>query len=138
MTQNIPSGFTPHTRKSAFTAPWEPLFSKREEAQARLGTYLREAHCNSRGLVHGGFVSAIADNAMGLSCALVLRGDGREVRSLVTISQSTDFLGMGKVGEWFETDSTVLKTSRSMGFVNCLLTADGRPVARSSATFKIG
>ena len=86
-----PSGFEPHFRQSLFTDPWEPLYSKVEPRHVSIGTWLRDVHCNSRGLVHGGFVSTIADNAMGLTCVAGLRDDGREVKGLVTITLNVDF-----------------------------------------------
>jgi uncharacterized protein (TIGR00369 family) len=133
-----PEGFAPHFRKSPFTAPWEPIYSKVEAEQVRLGVWLREVHCNSRGLVHGGFVSSMADNAMGLSCVTALEAAGREAGSLVTISLHVDFAGMAKLGAWFETDSDVVKLTRALGFVGCLVSADGTVVARGTATFKLG
>ena len=68
MTESIvPDGFAPHFRASPLTAPWEPLFSRRTADSVMIGLRIREVHCNSRGFVHGGLISAIADNAMGLS-----------------------------------------------------------------------
>ena len=99
----IPDSYAPHFRKSAFTDPWEPLYSRVTPEQISLGTVLREAHCNSRGIIHGGFISAIADNAMGLSCVQIMKGQGRDVKSLVTVNLSVDFTGMAKVGEWIAT-----------------------------------
>ena len=131
----IPDGYQPYTRISPFTEPWFPLHARVEETQYRLGTYLREAHCNRRGLIHGGFIAAIADNAMGLSLGRVLRGEGQEVSSIVTLNLSTDYLGMARVGQWFETDSRVLKAGRATGFVECYLLADGERIARANATF---
>jgi hypothetical protein len=47
-------------------------------------------HTNSRGLVHGGLIAALADNAMGLSC-----GQGRQgvSQGLITVNLSVDYLG---------------------------------------------
>lgn len=138
MTQSPPNGFTPHFRKSSFTDPWEPLFSKSDENQVKLGVYLTEAHCNSRGLVHGGFISAIADNAMGLSCGVGLGILERtDVKGLVTVSLATDFVGMAKVGEWLETNSRIVKLTNSIGFMSCYIQTGENLVASSTATFKI-
>ena len=139
MTQpDIPEGFVPHFRKSLFTDPWEPLFSKVTSDHVSIGTRLRDVHCNSRGLVHGGFVSAIADNAMGLTCAACLNSVNREFSSLVTISLNVDFVGLASLGQWFEAESEVVKLTGQLGFVNGLLLADGELVARATSTFKIG
>ncbi|MEP3654373.1 MAG: PaaI family thioesterase [Litorimonas sp.] len=134
----IPEGYSPHFRKSAFTDPWEPLYSDVSPKQISLGTVLREAHCNSRGIIHGGFISAIADNAMGLSCVQVMKNEGRDVKSLVTVNLSVDFTGMAKVGEWIATDSEVVKLGGSLGFVRTRLVTETGPIARANATFKLG
>jgi acyl-coenzyme A thioesterase PaaI-like protein len=58
----------PHFKTSPVTTPSAPLFSRRGERSVEIGLWLREAHCNSCGLLHGGVIAALADNAMGLSC----------------------------------------------------------------------
>ena len=66
---DIPDGFEPHFRKSPLTDPWEPLYSKRTDKAVIIGLRLAKPHTNGRGLVHGGLITALADNAMGYSCA---------------------------------------------------------------------
>lgn len=133
----IPETYAPHFRKSAFTDPWEPLYSRVDAEQISLGTVLRDAHCNSRGIIHGGFISAIADNAMGLSCVQIMKEQGREVKSLVTVNLNVDFTGMAKVGEWIATDSEVVKLGGSLGFVRTRLVTEKGVIARANATFKL-
>jgi uncharacterized protein (TIGR00369 family) len=132
-----PDGFIPHFKKSPFTDPFEPLYSRIDPAQISIGTWLREAHCNSRGLVHGGFVATLADNAMGLTCVSALKAEGREVTSLVTISLNVDYVGMAKIGDWIDTESTAIRLTKSLGFINGLIKANDRVIARATATFKI-
>ncbi|PKP80679.1 MAG: thioesterase [Alphaproteobacteria bacterium HGW-Alphaproteobacteria-18] len=134
----IPDGYTPHFRKSRFTDPWEPLYSKTEARQVSIGLVLSEAHCNSRGLVHGGLIASLADNAMGLSCVAALKEEARtSPAGLVTITLNTDYLGSAKIGQWLATDTHFVKTGGSICFADCLVRADGIPVARASATFKV-
>ena len=134
---NIPKTYAPHFRKSAFTDPWEPLYSRVTPEQISLGTILRDAHCNSRGIIHGGFISAIADNAMGLTCAAQMKTQGRNVTSLVTVNLNVDFTGMAKIGDWISTESEIVKLGGSLGFVRCQLKTGDAIVARANATFKI-
>ncbi len=129
----IPNGFEPHFRKSPLTDPWEPLFSKRVETAVILGLYADDQHTNSRGFVHGGLITALADNAMGLSCAV----QHDAVGSLVTVNLSIDFLGGAQKGQWLEFDTSFSKTGRSINFAQCFVTADGEPCARANATFKM-
>ncbi len=67
--ENIPEGFEPHFRKSPFTDPWEPLYSRRTDKAVFMGLRLAKPHTNARGLIHGGLIASLADNAMGYSCA---------------------------------------------------------------------
>lgn len=132
----IPPGFAPHTRSSPATAPWEPLFAAIDhEAPAfALACEIAEAHCNARGFLHGGVAAGLADNAMGLSYGLALRGEVGG--GLVTVSLSLDYAGSGRIGQWLVVRPRVLKAGSGMGFVDAVLTADEAIVARASATFR--
>jgi uncharacterized protein (TIGR00369 family) len=133
----IPDGFQPHTRKSPLTEPWEPLFAKVLSDRLILGAEIRDAHCNSRGLVHGGFIAALADNAMGLSCMTVLKArPDNTIASLVTVSLQVDYLGQAKIGQWLEIDTHYMKTGRTLSFANAFITADREVIAKSAATFR--
>ena len=128
-----PEGFAPHFRKSPVTEPWQPLYSRRVDGAVQIGLTLRTAHCNSRGLLHGGVIAALADNAMGLSCGAALPS----VEGLVTVSLSVDYVGAARIGQWLQVEPRVLKTGKSMGFADALITADGVVIARASATFRV-
>ncbi|MGK2742231.1 PaaI family thioesterase [Tepidicaulis sp. LMO-SS28] len=134
-TENIPEGFAPHFRKSSLTDPWEPLYSKQTEKAVVLGFRAAKAHTNSRGFVHGGLLSALADNAMGLSCAQ-LHGE-EALAGLVTVNLGVDFLGSAELGEWVEVETQFVKTGRALDFAQCFITADGKPCARANATFRV-
>ena len=93
---DIPEGFERHFRKSPLTEPWEPIYSKKTDRAVIIGLRLAKPHTNGRGLVHGGLIAALSDNAMGYSCALVMGW----TMSLVTISLAVDFVGSANVGQW--------------------------------------
>ena len=130
----VPEGFTLHDRPSPLTAPWEPLFAKREVASVRLE--IRPAHTNSRGLLHGGLISALADNAMGLSLAARLAEEDRPATGLVTSSLSVDFIASVECGQWLEIDPVVIHAGGGQGVVQALARADGKVIARANATFR--
>jgi uncharacterized protein (TIGR00369 family) len=133
----IPDGFAPHFRKSGLTDPWEPLYSKREDGAVILALRAAAAHANSRGFVHGGLISALADNAMGLSCGEVLRAQGAQATSLVTISLSLDFIGTARIGQWLEIRPHVLRVGGRVCFCEALVMADEALCARANATFSV-
>ncbi len=133
MTDTPPPGFARHTRSSPLTEPWEPLFSRRDGEAFTIGLTIARPHTNSRGLAHGGLLSALADNAMGIACALALGGKA----GLVTVQLSLDLMGAAKPGQWLEVAGRPLRTGRTLCFAEALLTADGTPVAKAGGIFRV-
>ena len=129
----IPEGFEHHFRKSPLTDPWEPLYSKRSERAVILGLRLAKPHTNARGLIHGGLIAALADNAMGYSCAHVMGG----ASSLVTIGLAVDFIGTAEVGQWLTVESDVIKTGSTICFAQSFIKADDVVIARANGTFRV-
>ena len=133
----IPDGFTPHFKRSKFTDPWEPLYSRKMVGRVRIGLHLSAAHCDSRGLVHGGLIATLADNAMGLSCVQVMNAAGFEAAGLVTISLQTDYMSTAKLGAWLAVDPDYIKCGKSICFARALITADDKVIAKANASFKV-
>lgn len=129
-----PPGFTRHFKRSGFTDPWEPLWSIRTDDAVRIGLHADTAHCNSRGFVHGALLTALADNAMGLSCIQVR---GATPGGLVTINLSIDFVATGRKGQWIEVQPSVVRVGGSLCFATALVLADGSVCARANGTFRV-
>jgi uncharacterized protein (TIGR00369 family) len=129
----VPEGFERHFRQSPLTGPWEPLYSKRTSHKVIIGLRLAAPHTNSRGFVHGGLITTLADNAMGLSCGEKLGNASR----LVTISLGIDFLGTARPGQWLQVDTDVIKTGGTICFAQCIVAADGAVCARANGTFRV-
>jgi uncharacterized protein (TIGR00369 family) len=130
---DVPEGFEPHFRKSPLTDPWEPLYSKRTERAVIMGLRLAKPHTNARGLIHGGLIAALADNAMGYSCA---QATGWRT-SFVTISLSIDFIGSAGTGQWLSVESDVIRTGSTICFAQSLIKADDVVIARANGTFRV-
>jgi uncharacterized protein (TIGR00369 family) len=130
---DIPQGFERHFRRSPLTDPWEPLYSKRTDKAVIIGLRLGEPHTNARGLIHGGLIAALSDNAMGYSCAHVMGG----VSSLLTIGLAVDFIGTAQVGQWLAVETDVIKTGSTICFAQSLIKADDAVIARANATFRV-
>src|SRR5215468_4175934 len=109
---DIPAGFVPHSRSSPVTDAWAPLYSKRLDKAVHIGLRLAKAHTNGRGLIHGGLIAALSDNAMGYSCGQAMRMDAS--KSLVTINLAVDFIGTAKVGQWLSIEPEVIKTGSTI------------------------
>jgi len=130
---DIPEGFEPLFRKSPLTEPWEPLYSKKTDKAVIIGLRLARPHTNGRGLIHGGLIASLADNAMGYSCALVTNW----TTSFVTVSLSIDFVGSAEIGQWLAIESDVIRTGKTICFAQCLAKADDVVIARASGTFRV-
>lgn len=133
-----PEGYGRHTRRSPLTDPWEPLFARETAESVQLAVEVREAHCNARGFAHGGLVSALADNAMGLSIVRLARQQpGQEQASAVTVTLALDYLDTARIGEWLEVQPNVLKLGRTLAFADCRVVCGDRLVARGNASFRM-
>ena len=130
---DIPAGFAPLSRRSPLTEPWQPLYAKQTDKAVIIGLRLATPHTNGRGLIHGGLIAALADAAMGYSCAHVMGG----VSSLVTIGLAVDFVGSASVGQWLAIESDVIKTGSTICFAQSLIMADDIVIARANATFRV-
>lgn len=128
----VPPGYEPHFRKSPVTDPWEPLFVRRDGSALSLGLRIAPAHCNARGLLHGGVISALADNAMGLACVMRM-----EQSSALTVTLSVDFLSAGRIGQWLEVRAVPAKLGRTLAFAEARIEADDELIARGTAVFRI-
>ena len=133
MTSDIPDGFEPHFRKSPLTDPWEPLYSRRTEKAVIMGLRLAKPHTNARGLIHGGLIAALADNAMGYSCAQAMGWNA----SLLTISLSVDYAGSAEIGQWLAVECEVIRTGSTICFAQSLIKADDVVIARANGTFRV-
>jgi len=131
--RDIPQGFEPHFRKSPFTDPWEPLYSKKAEKAVIMGLRLAKAHTNARGLIHGGLIASLADNSMGYSCAQAMGW----TTSFVTVTLSVDFVGSAKIGQWLAAECEVIRTGSTLCFAQSLIKADDVVIARASAAFRV-
>jgi uncharacterized protein (TIGR00369 family) len=133
MTADIPEGYEPHFRKSPFTDPWEPLYSRKTDKSVSMGLRLGKAHTNARGLIHGGLIASLADNSMGYSCAQATGW----TTSFVTVSLAVDYVGSAEIGQWLAVDCEVIKTGNTLCFAQSLIKADDTVIARANAAFRV-
>jgi uncharacterized protein (TIGR00369 family) len=128
----IPEGFEPQSRGSPLTDPWEPIYQRKTPDAIILGLWLAKPHTNARGFVHGGLIAALADKAMGHSCGRKLRS-----ASLLTVGIAVDFIDSAQIGQWLTVETDVIKTGGTLCFAQCFVKADGAPIARANATFRV-
>lgn len=132
-----PPGFEPYARSSPLLDPWKPIWIQELTDRIILAVRVREAHCNARGTVHGGFYAALADQAMGHSSGRHITALGWPLGQMWTTSLTIDYLGAAKVGQWLAFDPQFDKGSRALWYAECDIAADGETVARGRATFRV-
>ena len=124
-TLDIPAGFKPRFFGDGFINANGPLYTRRSEAGRQMGFRVEPRHCNPMQICHGGMTAMVLSKDL----------DGR---FLPTITLQVDYLGPSPLGAWVQGEAQILRTTRSLVFMQGLVHADGAPVARVSGIFKIG
>ncbi|MCD1636466.1 PaaI family thioesterase [Martelella mediterranea] len=115
--------------------PWPtfaPPFSRREDSGFTYALETGEAHANAIGLVHGGVIAGLADQAIAL---VAWRAADRA--PVVTVEMSTRFTDSTRPGARLEAEAAVRQTSGAMMFVDAAVREGERTVALATAVMKI-
>ena len=129
----VPAGYKPFPLLSNFTERNGPLFHRIRNGKITFAFRVDARHLNPRDVVHGGWLTSFVDVSMGKTAMFQIGRDG----IAPTIHLETDFIGAIKPGQWVECQANLVNRTRSMNFVEGVVTADGVPVARCSAIFKV-
>ena len=117
---------------NSFMSRIGPLYAQRSEAGWRYGFQSGSDHANTVGLIHGGALSAIADQVMAL-----VAWEAVDRAPLVTMQMDVSFLSAARPGAFLEAEARIVHKSGSTIFMETLISAGDRPVARASAVMKI-
>lgn len=129
----VPRGYEPFNLLSPFTERNGPLFRRVRNGKITFGFRVDVRHLNPREVVHGGWLTSFVDVSMGQSGIFYMGKQGLTP----TIHLETDFIAPIKTGQWVECAARLVNRSRTMTFMEGVVTADGAPVARCSGIFKI-
>ena len=108
------------------------LFKNISENEYEFKTTINENHLNAAGIAHGGFISAFVDAGSGTAAH---RTAGQN--PCVTISLELKFISAIRVGQDLIGKTKIQKKTKSMVFLTCELTSEGRIVATASGVWKI-
>ena len=115
-----------------FTQRIGPIYSKLAGTnQFKLGFLVDESHLNIERVVHGGMLSTVADQAIGINVAHA----NSQANDVLTMHLSIDFISPAVLGDWVEATVTLSKTSGRVRFGNCELKVGERLVLKASAIF---
>jgi uncharacterized protein (TIGR00369 family) len=132
----IPDGFCACRFDEGFVSVNGPLYARRAGTAYQLGFRVERRHCNPLGICHGGMMATFCDMLLPLS-AHALSAE-LDKRFLPTINLQVDYLAAAPLGAWVQGEAQLLRSTRTLVFMQGMVQADGAPAARVSGIFKIG
>ena len=133
--KDIPAGFEPLALTGEFIGVNGPLYLKHVGDLVQVGFRVEPRHTNVLSICHGGMMATFCDMLLPLSAHRKSAEVGQ--RFLPTINLQVDYLAASPLGAWVQGEADVLRTTRSLLFMQGLVTADGTLVARVSGIFKL-
>jgi acyl-coenzyme A thioesterase PaaI-like protein len=109
-----------------------PLWQRMVDGQPEYALVAQDKHHNRRGMVQGGLLMTFADRACGMAARFV---SGRP--TMATVQLDVHFVDAGKIGETLMTRPRVIRTTRSLVFVNAEVKASDRTIVTANGVFKI-
>ena len=128
---DAPDGFTPFEGQGPFLQEVGPVHVREEGGELVFGLRAEERHANHRGTVQGGFLSTLADFALGRA----IEADAEDDKARATVSLTVDFLKPANPGDWIEARSSADRVGGKLAFADCSLSVDGQEVVRARAVF---
>lgn len=132
----VPAGFRALPVGGEFSRANGPFFEREEGGVYQLGFRVAPRHTNTRGICHGGMLATFCDLLLPLTA--FHRSERLHGHFLPTVSLQVDYLGPALLGAWVQGEAQVLRTTRTLIFLQGLATADGAPALRASGVFRIG
>jgi acyl-coenzyme A thioesterase PaaI-like protein len=109
-----------------------PLWQRMMDGEPEYALVAQDKHHNRRGMVQGGLLMTFADRACGMAARFV---SGRP--TMATVQLDVHFVDAGKIGETLMTRPRVIRTTRSLVFVNAEVKANNRTIVTANGVFKI-
>jgi len=126
----IPAGFVALELESGFNDVFGPVY--RHQTEQKLGFRMGPHHLNPVGVLHGGAMATFADTLV----LAIIRGIPTSQPHTPTISITVDYVAAAPAGSWIEADTTLVKATRTMLFVQAIITADGEVVSRANGIYR--
>jgi uncharacterized protein (TIGR00369 family) len=109
-----------------------PIWRKEENGQPRFAFIVAPKHLNRNGILHGGMLMTLADQAMAMT-ARVATGGKRHA----TIELNIQFVGGVKLGEFVVAHPEVVRATRSVVFMRATMFVGTRTVVTTNGIWKI-
>jgi uncharacterized protein (TIGR00369 family) len=102
--------------QSAFAGLIGGRLEEWREGYVRLGLTVEERHTNPHGVMHGGVVTTLMDEALGGVIASVRGMEEMWKAPHATVDMNVSFLSNARAGDEITVEGTVLKLGRSIAF----------------------
>ena len=109
-----------------------PFWQRLVNDELEFALITEDKHHNRRGLVQGGVTMTFADRTCGMTARHV---SGKP--TMTTVQLDVHFVESGKIGEILISRPRVVRTTRSLIFINTEISVDKRCIAMASGVFKI-
>lgn len=128
---NPPPGFVLAGGRGPFTTHNGPIYRLDEGDVWKRGFRALPRHCNSFGLIHGGWYMAFADGLLGEAI-------GRAARlPSVTVRMNCDFLHSAHAGDWIEGAARLTRLTRTLAFAEADIRSGDRLLFTATGVFKL-
>ena len=107
-------------------------FKKIDDNNYEFSGKIQDVHLNTGGIAHGGYLATIADAGMGTAAHMIATG-----KRCVTINLEIKFLSAGKLGDNLTGKVQILKKTKTLIFINCIISNSKEIVSSASGTWKI-
>ena len=126
-------------RRSPFIELIGGVVEEFREGYVRLSVRLEERHMNPNGVMHGGVLTTLMDEAAGGVIASVRGLEAMAEAPHATVDMSVSFLAGTRVGDEIIVEATALKVGRSVAWAEAEATRRGKDglVAKGRFTFTI-
>lgn len=120
-------------RTDGFMSLMGPLLrSTLLEERNTFGLQTNETHQNHIGIVHGGVLTSLLDQAIA-----IVAWNAADRQPTITVQMDTRFLGAAKVGDFLQIRPKIRHATRSLMFVDAEITTENAMIASASAIMKI-
>ena len=123
------------------TSPFVELIGGRmeewREGYVRMSVTLEECHTNPNGVMHGGVVTTLMDEALGGVIASVRGLETMFAAPHATVEMNAGFLAGARPGDHVVVEARVLRVGRRVAFGEAEARRDGELLAKGRMTFVI-
>ena len=110
-----------------------------EEGSSVMSLTLEEKHMNPNGVVHGGVITTLMDEATGYAIVTIRGLDATEETPHATVDMSVSFLSAARVGDELICEARTLRIGRAVAFAEAVVRRRGTDdlVAKGAFTYAI-